>query len=86
MSRGKLDRRTARKLEDQLPDVNAVRCASLELNPDMISIGFPVGSTIPLQSKYPTISLLFLMRISRRSFDETFLSIRILIHVDTLWL
>lgn len=48
MSRGKLDKETAAKVEDELPDVYAVRCSSLELNPDMISIGFPVGSSIPI--------------------------------------
>lgn len=48
MSRGKLDSETASKVNDELPDVDAVRCMSLELNPDMISMGFPVGSSFPI--------------------------------------
>lgn len=48
MSRGKLDSETASKVNDELPDVDAVRCASLELNPNMISMGFPVDSSMPI--------------------------------------
>ena len=48
MSRGKLDRETASKVNNGLPDVDAVRRASLELNPDMISMGFPINSTNPI--------------------------------------
>lgn len=48
MGRGKLDSETASKVDDELPNVDAVRRASLELNPDSISMGFPVGSTIPI--------------------------------------
>ncbi|QQS31779.1 MAG: hypothetical protein IPM50_08770 [Acidobacteriota bacterium] len=48
MSRGKLDEETAKKVEDELPNVDVVRCSSLELNPDLISIGFPVGSSFPI--------------------------------------
>lgn len=47
MSRGKLDKKTALKIENELPNVMDVRKASLEPNPDFISMGFPVGSTIP---------------------------------------
>lgn len=48
MSRGKLDIETAKKVENELPNVHDVRVASLELNPDMISIGFPAGSSMPI--------------------------------------
>ncbi len=48
MSRGKLDSETASKVNDELPDVDGVRCSSLQLDPGMISMGFPVGSTNPI--------------------------------------
>src|SRR5215218_1723998 len=48
MSRGKLDKVTARTIESQLPNVKDVRKAALQLQPDFISFGFPPGSTIPI--------------------------------------
>jgi ribosomal protein S13 len=48
MNRGKLDKEAAAKVERELPDVNTVRVASLHLQPDFISLGFPQGSTIPI--------------------------------------
>ena len=48
MSRGKLDKETAEMIGRQLPDVESVRKASLAFNSNRISIGFPVGSSIPI--------------------------------------
>ena len=48
MSRGKLDKETAARVEKELPDVLDVRTASLRLQPDFISRGFPPGSDIPI--------------------------------------
>jgi len=48
MSRGKLDKETAARVEKGLPDVTEVRKATLSLQPDFISMGFPPGSTIPI--------------------------------------
>lgn len=50
MSRGKLDKETSARVEKQLPNVGEVRTASLYLQPDSISMGFPTGSTIPIAS------------------------------------
>lgn len=50
MSRGKLDKETAASVEKELPNVADVRTASLYLLPDPISMGFPMGSTIPIAS------------------------------------
>jgi ribosomal protein S13 len=48
MSREKLDKETAARVENELPDVSGVRRASLELQPDIISGCFPQGSFIPI--------------------------------------
>lgn len=48
MSRDKLDKETAARVENELPDVSEVRRASLELQPDIISGCFPQGSVIPI--------------------------------------
>src|SRR5829696_9109463 len=48
MSRGKLDRATGDTIGSQLPDVITVRKASLQLQPDFISFGFPPESKIPI--------------------------------------
>lgn len=48
MSRDKLDKEMAAKLEEQLPNVQGVRTQALGFRPDMISLGFPLGSTIPI--------------------------------------
>lgn len=48
MSRGKLDKETAGRVEKELPNVSDVRKATLYLQPDFISLGFPPGSTIPI--------------------------------------
>ena len=50
MSRGKLDKETSARVEKKLPNVVDVRTASLYLQPDLISMGFPTGSTIPIAS------------------------------------
>jgi hypothetical protein len=50
MSRGKLDKETSARVEKELPNVVYVRHASLYLQPDPISMGFPAGSTIPIAS------------------------------------
>ncbi len=50
MSRGKLDKETSARVERELPSVLDVRTASLGLQPDIISLGFPNGSTIPIAS------------------------------------
>lgn len=50
MTRGKLDKETSARVEKELPNVIDVRTASLHLLPDFISMGFPVGSTIPIAS------------------------------------
>jgi len=47
MSRGKLDKDTARRVEQDLPNVVEVRTATLNLQPDFISMGFPEGSNVP---------------------------------------
>ena len=47
MSGGKLDKDAAGRIENELPRVLDVRMASLNLQPDIISIGFPPGSDIP---------------------------------------
>ena len=47
MSRGKLDKDAARRGEQDLPNVVGVRTATLNLQPDIISMGFPEGSNIP---------------------------------------
>jgi ribosomal protein S13 len=48
MSRGKLDKETAARIEKELPYVLDLRTASLNLQPDFISIGFPPNSDIPI--------------------------------------
>src|SRR2546422_912961 len=48
MSRGKLDKETSARVEKELPNVLDVRTASLNLQPDLISMGFPPGSTVPV--------------------------------------
>lgn len=48
MSRGKLDKETAARVEKGLPDITEIRKATLSLQPDFISMGFPPGSTIPI--------------------------------------
>jgi ribosomal protein S13 len=48
MSRGKLDKETVMRIEKELPDVGDVRIATLHLQPDLISIGFPPNSDIPV--------------------------------------
>jgi ribosomal protein S13 len=50
MSRGKLDKETSARVAKELPNVLDVRRASLYLQPDFISMGFPSGSTIPIAS------------------------------------
>jgi hypothetical protein len=50
MSRGKLDKETSATVEKELPNVLDVRTASLYLQPDFISMGFPSGSTVPIAS------------------------------------
>jgi hypothetical protein len=47
MSREKLDKDTARRVEQDLPNVVDVRTATLNLQPDVISMGFPEGSNVP---------------------------------------
>lgn len=48
MSRGKLDKETAAKVERELPDIGELRIATLHLQPDFISLGFPPGSAVPV--------------------------------------
>jgi hypothetical protein len=48
MSRGKLDKETAIKVEESLPSIHDVRIATLNFRPEIISIGFPPKSTIPI--------------------------------------
>ena len=48
MSRGKLDKETAARVESGLPNLTEIRKATLSLQPDFISMGFPPGSTIPI--------------------------------------
>lgn len=48
MSRGKPDKATSARIEKELPNVLDVRTASLNLQPDLISMGFPQGSTVPI--------------------------------------
>ena len=48
MSRGKLDKETAARVEKELPNVLDVRTASLNFQPDFISIGFPPDSSLPI--------------------------------------
>lgn len=50
MSRGKLDKETSARVENELPNVLDVRTASLHLQPDFISIAFSEGSAIPIAS------------------------------------
>lgn len=46
MSRGELDNEIARRIEAQLPNINAIRLRILGFNPDFISLGSPVGSPL----------------------------------------
>jgi hypothetical protein len=48
MSRGKLDKSTGDKIGSELPDVTEIRKATLQLQPDFISMEFPPGSRIPI--------------------------------------
>jgi len=48
MSRGKLDKETALKVEESLPLVHDVRIATLNFSPEFISIGFPPESKMPI--------------------------------------
>jgi hypothetical protein len=48
MSRGILDKETATQLDESLPSVNDVRVATLSFRPDLISVGFPPKSKIPI--------------------------------------
>lgn len=48
MSRRKLDKESAAKLEQQLPSIVDLKLATLGLQPDPISFAFPPGSTIPI--------------------------------------
>jgi hypothetical protein len=48
MSRGRLDKETAARVEKDLPNVLDVRTAALNLQPDFISMGFSPESTIPI--------------------------------------
>ncbi|MFN2390490.1 MAG: hypothetical protein ABR566_00840 [Pyrinomonadaceae bacterium] len=48
MSRGKLDRETALKIEESLPSVHDIQIATLNFSPDIISIRFPPESKIPI--------------------------------------
>lgn len=50
MSRGKLDKETSARVERELPNVLDVRTATLTLQPDFISMGFPPGSTVPIST------------------------------------
>ncbi len=48
MSRYKLDKESAAKVERELPNLHDVRITSLNFQPDFISMGFPPGSTIAI--------------------------------------
>lgn len=48
MSRGKLDKDLAAKVERELPSITDLRKATLTLQPDIISMRFPPGSAIPI--------------------------------------
>lgn len=48
MSRGKLDKATGNKIGSELPNVTDIRKATLHLQPDFISMGFPPRSRIPI--------------------------------------
>ncbi|MDQ3713048.1 MAG: hypothetical protein M3388_12635 [Acidobacteriota bacterium] len=48
MSRGKLDKEMALKVEESLPSVRDVRIATLNFSPESMSIGFPPESKIPI--------------------------------------
>jgi hypothetical protein len=48
MSRGKLDKDTGNKIGSELPDVTEIRKATLTLQPDFISMGFPPRSRISI--------------------------------------
>lgn len=48
MSRAQLDKETSARVEKELPNVLDVRTASLTLQPDFISMGFPPQSTVPI--------------------------------------
>ena len=48
MTRGKLDRETASKIEEELPETLSLQKSALNFMPDFISMGFPVGSSVPI--------------------------------------
>lgn len=48
MSRGKLDKESVAKIENELPNIVDLKIATLGLQPDPISFAFPPGSTIPI--------------------------------------
>jgi ribosomal protein S13 len=50
VSRGQLDKETSARIESNLPDVVSLQRTSLELQPDILSAGFPPKSTIPIAS------------------------------------
>lgn len=50
MSRGKLDKLTGNRIASELPDVIEIRKATLQLQPDFISLQYPPGSRIPIAS------------------------------------
>lgn len=48
MSRGKLDKESAARIEQQLPYVTDLKVAAFVLQPDMLSFAFPPDSKIPI--------------------------------------
>lgn len=50
MSRGKLDKITANKIDESLPSVQNIQVKTLNFSPEFISIGFPPKSKIPIAS------------------------------------
>jgi hypothetical protein len=48
MDRGKLDKETARNIDESLPSVHPVLIATQTFSPELISIGFPPNSKIPI--------------------------------------
>jgi hypothetical protein len=50
MTRGKLDKETASKIENELPQLIDLQTSTFHFQPDLISMRFPVNSSVPIAS------------------------------------
>lgn len=63
MDRGRLDKETARNIDESLPSVRDFRIITLDFNPALISIGFPPKSKIPIAAACLQDATLFLQEV-----------------------